>query len=85
MDEQAHEDARKLEEKAEELRRQADRLAEMVEALNETMGRTFLKSWLYAVANLTAVLPIAVFGSYLGFRMAFRRISREGKRLPFRR
>lgn len=80
-------DAQKLEEKAEELREQADRLGEMVEALNETMGRNFFKSWLYAMANIAVLLPVAVVGSYIGFRIAFRRIVREGgqdKRFPFR-
>ena len=85
MDEQPRTDTRELEEKAEELRRQAGRLGTMVEGLNETMGRTLLKSWLYAVVNIAMLLPVVVLGSYLGFRIALRRVLREGKRPSFRR
>jgi hypothetical protein len=85
MDERARAGAKELEDKAEELRRQADRLGGMVEALNETMGRNFFKSGLYAAANVAALLPVVVLGSYLGFRIALRQVLREGKRGPFGR
>ena len=85
MDERTRADAKELEKKAEELRRQAARLGEMVGALNETMGRNFFKNWLYAVANVAALLPVVVLGAYLGFRIAFRQALREGRRVPFGR
>lgn len=64
-----------LEEKAEQLRREAERLGEVVEAMNQTMGTTSTKTTLYTLIGSLAFLPVIVGGSYLGSRLATRKIA----------